>query len=66
VAAHLWTDAPAPWEYVELVLCRDVFHCLPSQLRQENAQDIFGVLAMLEIEAQVREARSRDGGKKHS
>lgn len=38
-----------------LVLCRDVYHCTPSQLRRENAADILQALEMLDAEAQVRE-----------
>lgn len=59
MAAHLWTKKPPPWEYVELVLCRDVYHCTPSQLRRENALDIIQTLAMLSIEAQVEQAKAK-------
>lgn len=29
---HLFTAGPAPIEYIELLLCRDVYHCTPDQL----------------------------------
>jgi hypothetical protein len=43
-----------PTEYVDLFLCRDVYHCLPSQLQAEDAVEIQKHLAMLAAEAQVR------------
>jgi hypothetical protein len=42
---------PPPPEYVELVLCRDVFHCTPSELRRESARDIMIALEILKAEA---------------
>lgn len=59
MAAHLWSNAPPPWEYVELVLCRDVYHCTPSQLRKENAEDVFAHLEMIGMENQVDEAKRK-------
>ncbi len=59
---HLWTGQPPPWEYIELILCRDVYHCTPSQLREEDFSDIMATLAMLSAENQVREARNKKGG----
>lgn len=55
----LWTNGPPPQEYVDLVLCRDVFHCTPSALKAEAADDILAALACLEAEAFVRERRER-------
>jgi len=37
------------------VLCRDVFHCRISELREERAVDILKALACLAGEAKVRE-----------
>ena len=37
---HLWVKNPQPPEYAELVLCRDIFHCLPSELDNEDADRI--------------------------
>ena len=54
--AHLWTNKTAPWEYVELRLCREL-HCTPSALRKERAEDILEILVMLDVEARVHKAR---------
>ncbi len=59
MAAHLWTDADPPIEYIELFLCRDVYHCLRSELRKEDALDVIKDLAILDAEASVRQARNR-------
>jgi hypothetical protein len=53
---HLWSSAPAPIEYIELQLCRE-FHCLPSQLQEEPADNVLAVLAMMSAESQVRKAK---------
>ena len=55
--AHLWTGGPIPPEYIELQLCRE-FHCLPSQLRQENIVDVYKILDMLDVEARVKNKRN--------
>lgn len=55
--AHLWTSAEAPLEYIELILCRDVYRCPPSQLPPWHK--IKRHLAMMEIEAQVQRMRSK-------
>lgn len=55
--AHLWTNKPAPWAYVELRLCREL-RCTPSVLRQERAEDILNILTMLDVEARVQKARN--------
>jgi hypothetical protein len=41
------------------MLCRDVFHCTPSALKAEAADDIFAALACLEAENYVREQNER-------
>lgn len=43
-----------PWEYLELKLCRDVYHCLPSELDQEEWLRIKSHIAVMEGEAKVR------------
>lgn len=60
--AHLWTSSSAPYEYMELILCRDVYHCPPSQLPPWHT--IRKHLAMMEVEAQVQKARSSAKGKR--
>lgn len=58
--AHLWAGGPKnppPWQYVELVLCRDVYHCTPAEL---DAQDFLRVrehLICLAVENEVYQAR---------
>ncbi|MDD2921795.1 MAG: hypothetical protein PHQ36_05860 [Anaerolineales bacterium] len=59
MAAHLWTDAPAPWEYVRLVLGRDVYHCRPDEVDNVSAQYVIEDLAMLSIENKVNKQRTR-------
>lgn len=54
----LWTHSVAPPdEYIDLQLCRDIFHCTPDQLeRQEyKTMRVFG--ALLTTESQVIAAR---------
>jgi len=51
--AHLVASAPAPLEYVEMLLCRE-FGVLPSVLRQENAGDIMRMLNMMTQEGKAR------------
>ncbi len=60
--AHLWADAPAPFEYIELILKRDVYHCTTSQLRAENFRDVLTDLKCMEVEAEftrVQKNRTR-------
>lgn len=57
VMEHLWTDGPMPYEYLELILCRDVYHCPPSQLPPWHK--VRRHLAMMEVEAQVEKLRSK-------
>lgn len=51
--AHLWTGAPAPWRYTELILCRDVYHCTPVELAQVPLDVILDHLAALSAESEV-------------
>ncbi len=62
---HLWTKGPPPWEYIELVLCRDVYHCTPVELSHIPAEIVMRHLAVLGIEGEVNR-RSIPRGKKHS
>jgi hypothetical protein len=50
LANHLWTGGPQPIELLELRLCRDVYHCTPSQLRRESAADVLAHLVCMEME----------------
>ena len=31
---HFYMKAPAPPEYLQLILCRDIYHCTPVELDQ--------------------------------
>lgn len=55
--AHLWTQEPAPLEYIELMMCRDVYHCAPKDLPPWRI--IRRHLAMLEVEATVKAKRQK-------
>ena len=55
---HLFVEALAPAEYVEMTLCRE-FGVLPSQLRAEPAENLTDVLAMMAAEAKVKRQRQR-------
>jgi hypothetical protein len=57
--AHLWCDAPAPAEYLELVLCRDVYHCTPQELAQIPMSKLLRHLTMLSAEAKVMDVKLR-------
>lgn len=48
-------DHPAPWAYVELILCRDVYHCTPVDLAGIPADTVIAHLTLLEVEATVRD-----------
>ena len=55
--AHLGTKAPMPIEYLELVLCRDIYHCTPANL--PDWQTISEHLALMAIEAEVNEHKAK-------
>ena len=44
----------APAAYVRLLLCREVYHCTPSQIKREKLRDILQDLACMEVEGQKR------------
>lgn len=46
-----------PIEYLELVLCRDVYHCTPAML--PDWQTISEHLALMAIEAEVNEHKAK-------
>lgn len=51
-------------EYVELVLCRDVYHCTPLELAKQPLKKVMRHLACLEVEGKVKAARSKAPPKK--
>lgn len=48
----------APWELVELFLCEQ-FHCLPSQLANEDAETISFMLELLNVRRQVDKFKAK-------
>jgi hypothetical protein len=52
MTAHLAAGWPMPPEYLELVLCRDVYHCPPAQL--PDARTVNRHLTCLGIEARLK------------
>ena len=48
-----------PAEYLVLYLCRDIFHCTPSELKAQDPAEIMKILTCLEAEAQVRETENK-------
>lgn len=44
-----------PWEYIELVLMRDVYHCTREELYEQDLDGIIMDLELLGVEAKVRE-----------
>lgn len=57
--AHLWTKGPQPWAYMELILCRDVYHCTPAELAQVPLATILDHLACMDVEAKVKQRRAK-------
>jgi len=52
-----------PWEFISLKLCREIYHCLPSQLGEEDWAEIEYHLYLLGVEAEVQQFQ-RDSKKK--
>ena len=54
-----------PWEYIELILCRDIYHCTPSELYEQPVDVINMHLALIGVEKRVEEFRNQKstGGK---
>jgi len=46
------------------MLCRDVYHCRPSELRQEKARDLIRHMACMKVEGQKAELEQRKAGAK--
>lgn len=59
--AHLWTHSGSPpAEYIEYILCKEVYHCRPSELRAESFSDILKTLVVMGIEGRIRKRESED------
>jgi hypothetical protein len=53
VMAHLLTGTPAPYEYIEHVMCR-TWHCPPSVMRAESIDDVYDTLRILNAESRAQ------------
>lgn len=54
VASSLWLGGgDLPWDYYEYVLCRHVYHCLPSELHEEPWENVRKHLAVIRGERRV-------------
>ena len=58
---HLETDGPIPSEYLELVLCRDVYHCPPDVLDRQDASRVLTHILCASMEAEHKKGM-QDGG----
>lgn len=58
--ACLWLGRPAPPEYIDLILKRDVYHCTPSELDAQDAEAILQDLVILETEGKVNRTIARN------
>lgn len=55
MATYLWLRVGSqPPEYTELLLCRDVYRCLPSELDGEDYARIQRHIAMMNVENEMR------------
>ena len=59
VAAYLMGGGDPPPEYIDLFLCRDVFHCTPSELYDEDASVVQTFLDVLDAEGQYQKMKAR-------
>lgn len=50
---------PLPDEYVDLVLCRDVYHCTGRELDEQDWERVEAHLICLDVEGKVRQQRGR-------
>jgi len=57
ILAHLATGKAAPREYLELVLCRDVYHCTPLELAKIPVDIIEAHLVCIAAENKVTKMR---------
>lgn len=56
---HLWTQGEMPEDYTDLILCRDVYSCRPSELDEEDGERVLKHLTCLDVEAKKMKAQAR-------
>jgi hypothetical protein len=47
-------DRPMPWEYIEYVMCKDIYHCTPDEFRQQDIETVLLHLAFFNLENTVK------------
>ncbi len=52
-----------PVDWLELRLCRDVYHCTPSELAEQDADQVNRHLRLLAVEARIENFRHGKGAK---
>lgn len=60
VLGYYATGGPAPERLIELILCRDVYHCTPVQLQQVDLATIAAHLTCISAEAGAQEVHNND------
>ena len=55
---HTGSREPPP-QYLELILCRDVYHCTPSELDEQDAERVADHLLCLQEESKYRRMRDQ-------
>lgn len=50
----MWTKGPQPPEMLELILCRDVYHCTPRELAEQDLDTVLDHLLVLQVEDEVK------------
>jgi len=62
VAAALFTKtSPPPPELQELWLCRDIYHCTPGELDEQDAETILAHIVCINGEHNARKAEVNSG-----
>jgi hypothetical protein len=64
VQSILWTRSTTremPWEYIELYLCRDIYHCTPNELAEQPIETVNMHLKLIGVENIVKQFDSTQG-----
>ena len=59
---HLYAGGSAPPEYIEMILCRDIYHCTPGELAQIPLDTILAHLICLREEQEWAKDKQRSKG----
>jgi hypothetical protein len=60
---HLWTEKPAPPEYIDLLLC-ERFGWTPDELYSSDSEMIEKFLIMWSVEQKVKKAKDSPTGRR--